>query len=176
MSASNNLIETERLIMRPPELSDFQALYDMWSDIEVVRHVAGSPLSREDVWARLLRSMGHWSALGFGHWIVRDKCNGEFIGEVGFVRFMRGIGEDFDSAPETGWMLAKRAQRLGYATESLEAALQWADMRWPGSETVCIISPDNSASMKLAGKFSYQPDRNVTYKNKEVTVLRRTSS
>jgi RimJ/RimL family protein N-acetyltransferase len=143
----------------------------MWSDIDVVRHVAGTALTPEEVWARLLRSIGHWAALGFGHWIVRDKCTGEFVGEVGFVRFMRGIDEDFDNAPETGWMLARHAQRFGYATESLEAALQWADVRWPGSKTVCIISPNNLPSMKLAGKFSYHADRNVIYKNKEVTVL-----
>lgn len=166
-------IETDRLVMRPPGLSDFEHLYGMWSDEEVVRHVTGAALTREDVWARLLRSVGHWAALGFGHWIVRDKRSGEFVGEVGFVSFMRGLGADFDNAPETGWMLARHAQRRGYASESLDAALRWADARWPGVATVCIISPSNVESMKLAGKFAYQADRNVNYKNKEVTVLRR---
>ncbi|MBB3259227.1 GNAT family N-acetyltransferase [Paraburkholderia bannensis] len=159
--------------MRPPVLSDFAQLYGMWSDAEVVRHVTGSALTREDVWSRLLRSVGHWAAMGFGHWIVSKKCNGDFVGEVGFVRLMRGLGEDFDAAPETGWMLARQAQRSGYATEALAAALRWSAERWPASETVCIISPDNAASIRLATKFSYQADRNVTYKNKEVTVFRR---
>lgn len=173
MPVSGTSIETDRLVMRPPEPGDFEDLYGMWADEAVVRHVTGAALTREDVWARVLRSLGHWTALGFGHWIVRDRHSGAFIGEVGFVNFMRGIGEDFDNAPETGWMLARQAHRLGYASESLEAALRWADMRWPGVGTVCIISPDNVDSMKLAGKFAYRADRNVIYKNKEVTVLRR---
>ncbi|NIE64126.1 GNAT family N-acetyltransferase [Burkholderia sp. Ax-1719] len=173
MSASGSIIETERLVMRPPELSDFRQLYGMWSDVEVVRHVTGAALTQEDVWARLLRSLGHWAAMGFGHWIVANKCNGDFVGEVGFVRLMRGIGEDFDAAPETGWMLARQSQRSGYATEAVEAALRWSDERWPGGETVCIISPENAASIRLATKLAYQADRTVTYKNKDVTVFRR---
>jgi RimJ/RimL family protein N-acetyltransferase len=176
MPASDNLIETERLVMRPPALSDFEDLYGMWSDSEVVRHITGSALTREDVWARLLRSMGHWAALGFGHWTVTDKRSGEFVGQVGFVQYMRGLGEDFDRAPEIGWTLAKRAQRLGYASEAVTAALRWAGARWPEAETVCIISPDNTASLKLANKFEYRADREVMYKDKGVLVLRRAAA
>ena len=176
MPAIDCLIETERLVMRPPALTDFEDLYGMWSDVEVVRYVTGSALTREDVWGRLLRSMGHWAALGFGHWIVADKGTGEFVGEVGFVQYRRGLGEDFDGAPEIGWMLAKCAHRRGYAAEAVTAALRWAGVRWPDAETVCIISPDNAASLKLAEKFAYRTDREVMYKNKGVLVLRRAAA
>jgi RimJ/RimL family protein N-acetyltransferase len=176
MPASSSLIETDRLVLRPPALSDFEDLHGMWSDKEVVRHVTGIALTREDVWGRLLRSMGHWAALGFGHWVVADKHSGEFVGEVGFVQYRRGLGEDFDRAPEIGWMLAKSAQRQGYAAEAVTAALQWAEMRWPNAATVCIISPDNAPSLKLAEKFAYRAERQVTYKNKGVLVLRRAAA
>jgi RimJ/RimL family protein N-acetyltransferase len=174
MFVPDTVIETERLVMRPPELKDFEAIYSMWSDPDVVQHVTGCALTREEIWARLLRSMGHWAALGFGHWVVTDKRNGEFVGEVGFVRHMRGISQDFDRAPEIGWMLASCAQRLGYATEAVAAALRWADVRWPGADTVCIISADNIASLKLADKFSYRADSETLYKNQAVLVFRRT--
>jgi RimJ/RimL family protein N-acetyltransferase len=176
MSVTESLIETERLVMRPPVLGDFEDLYGMWSDSEVVQHITGTALTREDVWARLLRSIGHWAALGFGHWTVTDKHSGGFVGQVGFVQYMRGLGEDFDQAPEIGWTLAKSAQRLGYAAEAVAAALRWAEVRWPNAETVCIISPDNAPSLKLANKFAYRAEREVTYKNKGVVMLRRAAA
>ncbi|WP_321891278.1 GNAT family N-acetyltransferase [Paraburkholderia tropica] len=162
--------------MRPPELRDFDDLYRMWSDPEVVRFVTGAPLTREDVWARLLRSMGHWAALGFGHWIVAEKSTAAFVGEVGFVRYMRGISPTFDASPEIGWMIARQAQRFGYASEAIAAAHGWAHTRWPDTETVCIISPENTASLKVASRFDYRREFETTYKNKVVSVCRRAYS
>jgi len=176
MSPAETVIETQRLVLRPPETGHFEDLYSMWSDPEVIRHVTGQPLTREDTWARLLRSVGHWAALGFGHWVVFEKSSGTFVGEVGFVRHMRGISDDFDRALEIGWMLARRAQRLGYASEAVAGALQWADEHWPETDTVCIISPDNAASLRLASKFSYQADYESVYKGKPVLVCRRVTN
>ncbi|WP_322013530.1 GNAT family N-acetyltransferase [Paraburkholderia sp. J12] len=176
MPSSATVIETQRLILRPPEIGHFEDLYSMWSDPEVVGHVTGHPLTREDTWARLLRSVGHWAALGFGHWVVFEKLNGTFVGEVGFVRHMRGISDDFDRALEIGWMLARRAQRLGYASEAVAAALGWADESWPQTDTVCIISPNNVASLKLASKFAYQAEYEALYKDKPVLVCRRSTN
>ncbi|WP_310631891.1 GNAT family N-acetyltransferase [Paraburkholderia sp.] len=167
------MMETQRLVIRPPELRDFDDLYSMWSDPQVVQFVTGAPLTREEVWTRLLRSIGHWAALGFGHWIVSEKSNAAFVGEVGFVQHRRGISPAFDASPEIGWMIAQRAQRFGYASEAIAAALNWAHTRWPGAETVCIISPENAASMKVANRFDYRPDHETTYKNKVVSVCRR---
>ncbi|TDG17294.1 N-acetyltransferase [Paraburkholderia silviterrae] len=173
MPMSELIIETARLLMRPPQMEDFEDLYEMWSDAEVIRHVTGYPLTREDVWSRLLRSFGHWAAMGFGHWVVTEKANGSFVGEVGFVQYKRGISAEFDRAPEIGWMLARRAQRLGYASEAVDAALHWADVRWPGSDTVCIISPENVESLRLGDKFRYRVDHEGIYKQKPILVCRR---
>ncbi|WP_322044315.1 GNAT family N-acetyltransferase [Paraburkholderia sp. J67] len=170
------IIETTRLLMRPPQMEDFEDLYEMWSDPEVVHHVTGSPLTREDVWARLLRSVGHWAAMGFGHWVVTDKANGSFVGEVGFVNYRRGISADFDRAPEIGWMLARRAHRQGFASEAVEAALHWAEGRWPGSETVCIISPSNVDSLRLGDKFGYRVYHEGIYKQKPILICRRATT
>jgi RimJ/RimL family protein N-acetyltransferase len=176
MDAFNTVLETERLVLRPPRLEDFDDIFAMWSDVEVTRLITGAPFTREEAWARLLRGVGHWVLQGFGHWIVREKQSGKFVGEVGFVQYRRGVTPTFDDAPEAGWMLARAAQRQGYASEAVRAALQWADARWPGGRTVCIISPENARSLDLARKFAYVEQGRVSYKGEPTVLLERTPS
>src|SRR2546430_16347009 len=55
----------------PPEISTLPlhaALpISLWSDPVIPRFTAGKRLSEEEVWARLLRYVGHWAWLGFGY-------------------------------------------------------------------------------------------------------------
>lgn len=166
------MLETDRLILRAPCLDDYPDLHALWSDPEVVRHIVGAPLSAEDTWARLMRSVGHWALQGFGHWIVRTR-DGGFVGEVGFVQLRRGISPWFDAAPEAGWVVRTAAQGRGYAAEAIDAALAWSASRWPGAETACIIGPDNAASLRLAERFGYRRDGEVVYRGRPTVVLRR---
>jgi RimJ/RimL family protein N-acetyltransferase len=172
MSAQPPILETARLILRPPCLDDHADVHALWSDPDVVRHITGTPLSVEDSWGRLMRSVGHWALQGFGHWIVRTR-DGGFVGEVGFARLKRGIAPWFDAAPEAGWVLATAAQGRGYAVEAVDASLAWSATRWPGGETVCIIAPDNAASLQLAARFGYRRDGEVRYRGQPTVVLRR---
>ena len=173
MPESAPVIETERLILRPPQHSDFDDIFAMWSDIKVVRHVTGNAFTKEEAWARLLRSVGHWTLMGFGYWVVSEKHSGKFLGEVGFGQYKRGIDPAFDEAPEIGWMLTVSSQGQGYATEAVRAALQWADTRWPEAEGVCIISPENAASLALARKCAFAQSRTTSYKGKPTVVFQR---
>ncbi|WP_390970740.1 GNAT family N-acetyltransferase [Paraburkholderia tropica] len=68
------------------------------------------------------------------------------------------------ASPEIGWMIARQAQRFGYASEAIAAAHGWAHTRWPDTETVCIISPENTASLKVASRFDYRREFETTYK------------
>ncbi|MGF6244698.1 RimJ/RimL family protein N-acetyltransferase [Paraburkholderia sp. GAS38] len=166
-------LETDRLTLTPPTLDDFEAMYSMWSDRDVVAQVIDAPLTEEEVWARLHRIVGHWALLGFGHWIVRERHSRKFAGELGLFRFKRTLTPDFDQAHEIGWMFAKESQGLGYATEAATAALKWLETESQGKATVCIIAPDNLASLALAKKLSYEIADEVIYRGKAMLVLRR---
>jgi RimJ/RimL family protein N-acetyltransferase len=67
------VIETERLNMRGHRMEDFSDCAAMWADAGVTRYIGGKPFSREEVWARMLRYVGHWSWLGFGYWAIEEK-------------------------------------------------------------------------------------------------------
>lgn len=149
------MIETQRLILTESSLTDFNESYAMSSDPAVNEFIGAKPASREDTWNKLLRNIGHWKAFGFGIFTVRDKESGGFVGEVGLAYFARGLGEKFDLFPEAAWVLATSGHGKGYGAEAVIAAHHWMMSTHRPVRTVCIIHPDNAASMRLATKLGY---------------------
>lgn len=167
------MIETPRLTLRLPALDDVDDIHRMRSDPEVVRFVGGKTLSREEAWQRVLRSVGHWSLLGYGFFVAIERESGRLIGEVGLMQACRGLGDRFDPFPEAGWLLVKEAQGKGYAAEAATAAHGWFFESRPPQRTVCIIDPDNAASLGLARKLGYAVFDQTRYRDSTVAMLER---
>lgn len=152
------MIATERLVLRPHALEDFDAYAPMW----LTRSMSGdikSPLpvlNEEQVFARLLRWIGHWQCFGFGPFVAVDRETGAICGEVGFAYFKRGHGPLFDQAPEAMWKIANGFQGQGLAREAKQAALAWMDKRPEGNRVVCMIDPINTPSIALAQKLGFR--------------------
>lgn len=104
---------------------------------------------------KILRYAGLWELLDFGYWAVEEKISRQFIGELGFADFKRMMQPPIDGIPELGWAFASAFHAKGYATEGLCAALRWADANLDAAHTVCIISPQNTASIRVAQKIGY---------------------
>jgi GNAT superfamily N-acetyltransferase len=134
--------------------------------------VMGLPLHET---ACLLRDMGHWEALGYGNWAVRETATGDYVGSVGVLDYRRLIEPALD-APELGWGVAPRFQGRGMAFEALSAALAWCDETLNAPRTVCMISPDNVASHVLAAKAGFKPFAETTYKDAPVVPLERSAA
>jgi RimJ/RimL family protein N-acetyltransferase len=166
-------IETERLLLRPHTIADFDDCAAMWGDANVTRHIGGRPFTREEVWARLHRYVGHWVLLEFGYWHVSERGSNRFVGEVGFADFKRDIDPPFDGAPEAGWVLSPAAHGKGFATEAVRAALAWGEPRFPSPRTVCIIDPENAASIRVAGKCGYREYARTSYKGGPAILFER---
>jgi RimJ/RimL family protein N-acetyltransferase len=166
------IIETERLTMRGHRLDDFAECAAMWADADVTRYIGGKPLSAEEVRAKILRYVGHWSLMGFGYWVIEEKVSGRFVGEVGFADFKR-IEASFDREPEIGWALAAWAQGIGLATEAVGAAVAWGERHFGTARTVCLIHRDNVASIRLATKCGYREFGRTTYKDQPTMLFRR---
>ncbi|SDQ93412.1 Protein N-acetyltransferase, RimJ/RimL family [Rhizobiales bacterium GAS191] len=166
-------IDTERLTLRGHRLDDFEDSAAMWADAEVTRHITGKPFTREESWTRVLRYAGHWVLLGYGYWVVRERATGRFVGEVGFADYRREIEPSLDGTPETGWVLAPWAHGKGFADEAVEAALAWGAAHLRPGRSVCIIAPDNLASIKLAQRRGYRELRRTNYHGRQIIVFER---
>jgi RimJ/RimL family protein N-acetyltransferase len=166
-------IETERLVLRPHTVDDFEDYRALWSDEAVVRFIGGAPSTREQTWARLLRVGGMWHYLGFGFLAIEEKQSSRFVGEAGFLEMKRDMKPiTTEGTLETGWALLPAAQGRGYATEALEALIAWAGRRFPSKPMSCIIDPQNAASLRVAGKLGFREAGRPHY-NGEVILLTR---
>ena len=166
-------IDTERLTMRRPRLEDFEEAFAMWADPQVTRFITGKPSTREEMWFRLLRNAGHWDLMGFGFWVVREKSTGRFVGEVGLADFHRDLEPPLGDFKEAGWVLSPSAHGKGYATEAVRAALRWAEGRFGPERVVCLIAPENEASLKVAHKCGFREFSRGTYKGEPSLLLER---
>jgi RimJ/RimL family protein N-acetyltransferase len=152
-------IETARLLLDGHRCQDFAALAALWADPEVTRQIGRPPSDRQESWMRLLRYRGLWPLLGYGYWAVREKATGAFIGDLGFADFHRPLDPPIDGTPEAGWALSRAAHGRGYATEALMAALSWLDATGYYPRSVCLIGPENRASIRVAEKAGYRLER-----------------
>jgi RimJ/RimL family protein N-acetyltransferase len=156
------VIETARLRLRAHRASDLVDCVRLWADPDVTRHI-GRVSTRQETWSRVLRYAGHWALLNYGYWVVEEKESGAFAGEVGFADFKREIVPPIEGVPETGWVLLPAMQGKGYATEAVGAALAWADVHFRSDRTVCIVAPENAASIRVARKCGYEEYARTTY-------------
>jgi RimJ/RimL family protein N-acetyltransferase len=165
-------LETERLRLRAHRADDLADCAAMWGDPVTTRYLAAQPLTCEEVWARLQRYAGHWSLMGYGFWAVEEKSSGAFAGDVGVAEFRREIEPRLEQ-PEAGWILARGVHGRGYATEAVRAAMAWAERHFGSARLVCLIHPDNAASLRVAAKCGFREVRRAVYKNHETIVLER---
>ena len=146
----------------------------MWADPAVTPFIGGGkPSTREESWARLLRYGGLWPLLGFGYWVIEEKATGRFAGEAGFADFKRALEPSFGDAPEAGWALASWAHGKGYAAEAVQAAVAWADANLSAPRTVCMISPENAASIGVANKCGYREFAQATFRENPTILYER---
>ena len=149
------VIETPRLRLRAHSAADLEACAAMWADPNVTRYIGGKISTVQETWFRMLRYAGLWPFLGYGYWAIDEKSSGMFIGELGFADFKRNAHPSLEGAPELGWALASSAHGKGYATEAVRAVAAWGDQHLDQSRTVCIITPENAASVRVAEKAGF---------------------
>jgi RimJ/RimL family protein N-acetyltransferase len=170
------VLETPRLILRGHRREDFESMVSIWQDPVVMHHFHVSGLSREDIWGRFLRSFGMWAVCGFGMWAVEDKASGAYAGIAGVFDSKRELTPPVpDAMPEAGWVFAQRFHGQGYATETMQAALQWADAALHQPAMFCILAPENAASVRVAVKCGFKPWYETTYHEHPTSVLQRPS-
>jgi RimJ/RimL family protein N-acetyltransferase len=167
------VLETERLRLRAHRADDHAACLAIWSDAEVTRYIGGRPFTSEEVWKRLLQYLGLWSLLGYGYWAVEEKATGRYVGDIGFADFRRQLEPSLHGMLEFGWVLAPHAHGKGYASEAVAAAIAWGERHFPHLDAVCIISPDNLPSIRVAEKAGFKRWQDTTYHDSPTIVFRR---
>ncbi|WP_299750179.1 GNAT family N-acetyltransferase [uncultured Tateyamaria sp.] len=148
-------LETERLILRVPELSDFDALAAFYASPR--SSFVGGPQSRELSWRALALEAGHWVLRGFGRWTLIEKTTNTPVGIVGLWH-----PEGFPER-ELGWDLFDGATGKGYATEAAIAARSYAYDTLGWTTLTSLIAIDNEGSRRVAERLGATYDSDFTH-------------
>ena len=139
-------LETERLVLRPPQAEDFDAWAAFMADEESARHVGGMQ-ARSTAWRGFLCVVGAWPIQGFSMFSVIEKASGRWIGRVG------PWYPDGWPGTEVGWCIVRDATRQGYAIEGAAATIDWAFDHLGWEEVIHTIQPENEPSKAVARKL-----------------------
>lgn len=172
MSRTIPTINTSRVTLRAMRAEDFSRFAEIWATPEVVTHISGQPRSKPQSWDAFLRNAGHWQISGFGQWAIQPHGAGQMAGQCGFFFGSRGLGEDYDPYPEAGWVLSPDAQGKGLGLDAAQAAHDWFD-RVIAGRTVCMIAPQNRASLRIAEVLGYHLLREVGIDGENVCLMTR---
>ena len=142
------VIETERLLLREMNDDDFQALYEVLADSEIMQHY---PYAFDENRVRnwIERNIERYRVFGFGLWAVCLKETDEMIGDCGLtMQLIKG-----EIKPEIGYHIRADKQRKGYAKEAAIAVRDWTFNNTPFNIVYSYMKHTNEASAQTAMSY-----------------------
>nr|WP_297708542.1 GNAT family N-acetyltransferase [uncultured Butyrivibrio sp.] len=145
------ILETKRLFLREMNAEDFEALYAVLADPDIMQHY---PYAFDEKRVRdwIERNMKRYEENGFGLWAVCLKDTGEMIGDCGLT--LQKINGEM--LPEIGYHIRRDYQHRGYAKEAAIAVRDWAfhKTEYPALYSYCKYT--NTPSIKTAEAIGMQ--------------------
>ena len=161
-------IETERLVLRRPQLDDAEALLPLVGDAATMRPIGSEPGGMEVAVEHLERWLRRWAVNDMGPFLVVHRDEWNVIGRVGPLVWnsrtwetaaLADAGED--AVIELGWAIRSAYWGSGYAPEAARAVRQWVYDERGVERLVSLIDPANTNSARVAEKLEAEPTETV---------------
>lgn len=160
------IITTDRLFLCEMTEDDFDALYRVLADSDIMKHY---PYTFDGARVRswISKNIARYRVFGFGLWAVCLRSTGEMIGDCGLT--MQNINGTI--LPEIGYHIAKAHQRKGYAKEAAAAVRSWTFANTPFCEIYSYMKKDNLPSAATARSIGMRHVGEFTDAEGEVTAV-----
>jgi ribosomal-protein-alanine N-acetyltransferase len=172
-----NVLETERLVLRRLTMDDVDALAEIYRDPDVRRYFPEGTLTHEETRDEVAWIIDvYYGRFGFGLWATVLKESGALIGRCGLLPWtaVPGPGGELtiqhvaERPPgpagsslevELAYLLARPYWGRGLATEAAQAIVAHAfeDLHLP--RLICLFEPENGASRRVAEKVGMAFER-----------------
>ena len=121
---AKDLVETKRLILRPPSIEDASFIFERYAaDPDVTRFLSWPQhQSLSDSEAFIQFSRESWEQWEAGPYLIWSRDRGRLLGSTGYTMRTPQLAV-------TGYVLARDAWGMGYATEALWAMVDEAYRR-----------------------------------------------
>lgn len=160
------VLETARLVLRPPVIEDFAAYARLMASPRAVH--MGGPYDLSGAWGWFCHDVAQWQLFGHGALMIDLKSADICVGQVGI-----NAGPRFPER-ELGWMLYDGYEGNGYATEAASRMRDWAFTEHGFGTLVSYIDATNTASAAVAVRLGAERDDAAPRQDPEDLVFRHT--
>ena len=151
------VLETDRLILRPPAMDDWPAFRAFALD-DRSRYVSPAPVPAGLAWRGFAHAAGMWALMGFGSFVFHDRDTDAALGMTG-----PWYPADWPE-PEIGWTVwSAEAEGRGYAFEAATEARLWAARELGWDRPVSYIDAANHRSIALAERLGCTLDAHAAF-------------
>ena len=150
------ILETPRMVLRRLEPRDLDALFLLYRDPDVRRYFPDGTRTFEETKRELeWFQHGHPEFPTLGLWATVERASGAFLGRCGLLPWeIQGKRE-----VELAFLIDKSRWGEGLATEAASAIVDYAHTRLGLSRLICLVTPGNLASIRVASKIGMSFER-----------------
>jgi len=142
--AKHQIIETERLVLRPVTLDDAEAMFEYASDKENTRYTFPTNQSLEETKNNIAQ---FYLANPLGRWGIELKSTGEFIGTIDLLKLDTVLKK-----ATIGYIINQKYWNQGLTTEANRAVIELAFEKIGMNKLDAFYDKDNPASGKVMEK------------------------
>jgi RimJ/RimL family protein N-acetyltransferase len=142
-------LETERLILRPPEPGDAEAIFARYASVPEVTRYLGWKRHEDVTETRAFLDVcdAEWARWPAGPYLIFSRDDGALLGGT-------GLGFETPQRAATGYVLARDAWGRGIATEALAAMVELAE-RTGVVRLYALCHPEHRASARVLEKCGF---------------------
>lgn len=159
----NLILETERLLLRPIQMDDARALFEMDSNPNVHLYLGNEPLTDiQECYGYIKSIQNQYNQNGIGRFVIVLKETKEVIGWAG-LKFITEEENGHHNFYDIGYRLQQKHWRKGYA---LEAAIAWRDYAFTEMKIPVIYASahaDNIGSNAILQKIGLHQKNKYLY-------------
>lgn len=142
-------LETERLLLRNIQEKDLDILYDYRNNQLCSRYQRGQTKDREGLIKLIAeRKNGKISVEEAFILVIALRESDEMVGEV--------VVMPKENVIFMGYTISYKHHRKGFAFEMLSALTTFLHEKYPHHEFICLVDPENTASIELLKKLGYE--------------------
>ena len=158
------MIETDRLVLRPPSEGDLPFILAEINTVSMMRHLGGEARPAEAVAEALAEDIAAFATGTYLRWTVWFKAEERRIGRVGLFRVRTQTAPmTLRGQREIGWMLAESAQGHGFATEAASAAIDHGFDALGLPVIYSQTSDSNTASTRMMLRLGFERYPDLDY-------------
>ena len=156
---------TPRLLMRPFVESDFDDLYRLYADAEIMRFIPPfRPLSPEETADSLEKMIRNFGESRYGEFAVIERKEKKFIGKCGLQRL------DTSGLAELDYLFSSETHDKGYETEASMQVLRTAFNEWGFEKIVAASHCENRTSALVMEKIGMIYEKQTRIYDREMVL------